>query len=85
MFRCRITSVREDASSLTTYLAAEPAPWSDFGGSFDLDYGNLATIPHRPQRRNNWIKGNVVMDKDRHFETMLGHPGAITHLWRDDT
>ncbi|KAI4267357.1 MAG: hypothetical protein LQ337_008391 [Flavoplaca oasis] len=50
-----ITDIREDKAKLTTYLTAQPAPWSDVAGTYDLDFGRAA-MPQPgshsgPQRR----------------------------------
>ena len=74
--------------TLTTYLAAEPAPWSEVAGSYDLDYGHLVAPPNRLQRRGNildWAKGNIDIDKSVDFDANWGEPNKKQTLWHDDT
>lgn len=84
--RCSITSIREDGASLTTYLAAQVAPWSDIGGSYDLHFGHIVTSRHTPERRG-WkddLKGNFDVTKTTDFDPELGHPGEVRNIWHDD-
>ena len=78
--------------TLTTYLVAEPAPWSDIAGSYDLDYGHLITHPNNLQRRGNskrglvdWLKGNFDVIKEGDLHTKFGHRDKSQNLWHDDT
>ncbi|KAF6217447.1 hypothetical protein HO133_006917 [Letharia lupina] len=81
-----ITSIREDAASLTTYLAANVAPWSDIGGSYDLHFGHIVTSRHTPERRGliEKLKGNFDETKTADFDPELGHPGEVRNIWHDD-
>lgn len=69
--------------SLTTYLAAEPAPWSHIGGSYDLDFQHVVTHPHSLQRRN-WLTGNFDETKTADFDSSLGHRDEVDTIWHDD-
>ena len=81
---CRISSIREDPASLTTFLAAEPAPWSDIGGSYDLDFGRVSPYSTGLQQRH-WWNGNFDVTKNKDFITNIGHPDKIKHLYHDDS
>lgn len=84
--RYRINSIREDGVSLTTYLAAQPAPWSDIGGSYDLDFGHVMAYRPGPERRH-WIdklKGNLDIYREGDFDLSIGHPDDVHTLWHDD-
>ncbi|CAD6593259.1 MAG: hypothetical protein ASARMPRED_007222 [Alectoria sarmentosa] len=81
-----INSIREDGVSLTTYLAAQPAPWSDIGGTYDLDFGHVMAYRHGPERRH-WLdklKGNIDITKEKDFDLSIGHPDDVQTLWHDD-
>lgn len=47
----RITQIREDQGKLTTFLAAQKAPWSDVAGTYDLDFGRAIASPKASRRR----------------------------------
>ena len=81
---CRITSIKEDIPSLTTYLAAEPAPWSDVAGSYDLDFVHLTAPPKRLGRRN-WFDGNFDITKENDGDLKIGSPHKKQTIWHDDT
>ena len=63
----RISNIREDTTTLTTYLTAQNAPWSDVAGTYDLDFGKAIPFqrPGRLQTRGLWgditgaVKGAV--------------------------
>ncbi|KAL8928983.1 MAG: hypothetical protein Q9208_001426 [Pyrenodesmia sp. 3 TL-2023] len=46
-----ITNIREEQTSLTTFLTAEKAPWSDVAGTYDLDFGRAIQSPNMAHRR----------------------------------
>lgn len=69
--------------SLTTYLDAEPTPWSDIAGSYDLDFAHVLSRPDSLQRRD-W-RGNFDVTKSFDFDTTLGHPDKSQTIWHDDT
>lgn len=70
--------------SLTTYLAAEPAPWSDIAGSYDLDFGHVLTRPD-PLQRRDWTTGNFDITKSTDFGLDIGKPDESHTIWHDDT
>ena len=78
--------------TLTTYLAAEPAPWSDIAGTYDLDFGHLFTHPNNLKRRGNsargvipeWIKGNFDVTKTTDFDANFGDREKKQTIWHDD-
>lgn len=81
----RITGIRDDAATLTTYLTAQPAAWSDVAGTYDLDFGRAAMPRPGPQRRGLFdflgdasdflLHGDIDLDKSANFPTVLGTPG----------
>ncbi|KAI4099484.1 MAG: hypothetical protein LQ339_005911 [Xanthoria mediterranea] len=80
-----ITGIRDDAATLTTYLTAQPAAWSDVAGTYDLDFGRAAMPRPGPQRRGLFdflgdasdflLHGDIDLDKSANFPTVLGTPG----------
>ena len=52
----RISNIKEDVSTFTTYLTAQPAPWSDVAGTYDMDFGKAIpfTRPNQLQSRGLW-------------------------------
>lgn len=79
----RVTSIREDNVSLTTYLAAEPAPWSDVAGTYDLDFGHMVTRPE-PLQQRSWRNGDLDETKTADLDLNFGHPHEKTAIWPDD-
>lgn len=81
----RITDIREDRAKLTTYLAAQPASWSEVAGTYDLDFGKAAMAPPRHRRRGLFdffsdvgdfiLHGDVDFDKSANFPVAIGTPG----------
>ncbi|KAL2038815.1 hypothetical protein N7G274_008573 [Stereocaulon virgatum] len=41
-----ISNITEDNATLTTHLAAKPAPWSDVAGTYDLEFGQTHPYPN---------------------------------------
>lgn len=82
-FHRSISSIKADRAALTTYLAAEPAPWSEIGGSYDLDYGHVVTHPHSLKRRN-LFNGDFDETKTTDFDGSLGHRDEVENIWHDD-
>lgn len=82
----RINSIREDPSSLTTFLAAEKAPWSDIGGSYEVDFAHTMAPRGNIERRGfiDAMKGNFDETRDKDFDVSLGHRDKLEHLWHDD-
>lgn len=60
----RISNIREDTATLTTYLTAKIAPWSDVAGTYEMDFGKAIPFkqPNQLQTRGLWddIKGVVT-------------------------
>lgn len=82
----------EDNKTLTTYLAAEPAPWSDVGGTYDLEFRHLVAHPDNLQRRVDsaatgldWMKGNFDETKEVDFNANFGKPDKVQTIYHDDT
>lgn len=78
---CRIASLREDSSSLTTYLAAEPAPWSDVAGTYDLDFGHVVTAGHL-EKRHFWDH-DIDFTKTKDIDEKLGHENKRETIYHD--
>ncbi len=63
----RISKIIEDVATSTTYLTAQPVPWSDVAGTYDMDFGKAIpfTRPNHLQSRGLWgditgaVKGAV--------------------------
>ena len=83
---CRINSIKEDPSTLTTFLAAEKAPWSDIGGSYEVDFGHTMAPRGNVERRGWWdeLKGNFDVTKEKDFDVSIGHRDEVQNLWHDD-
>ncbi|MCJ1260649.1 hypothetical protein MMC22_000511 [Lobaria immixta] len=75
-----ITNLREDKSTLTTFLTAQVAQWSEVAGNFDIDFGKVVTKPVSRRRvkdrgfigdLGNDIKGGIssIADKFRSIGT----------------
>ncbi|KAL8953271.1 MAG: hypothetical protein Q9222_000876 [Ikaeria aurantiellina] len=47
----RISHVQEDQAKLTTYLTAQPAPWSEIAGTYDLDFGRAIKTQQNTRKR----------------------------------
>ena len=57
----RISAIREDPKTLTTFLIAKPAPWSEVAGTYTLDFGKvLAPSNARRNVKQRDIIGDVV-------------------------
>ncbi|KAL8897321.1 MAG: hypothetical protein Q9207_007269 [Kuettlingeria erythrocarpa] len=84
-----ITNIREEQDSLTTFLTAEKAPWSDVAGTYDLDFGRAIPAAKTTRRRGLFdsIKkgvakvgdavgkvGNAVINGDADFSKSITFP-----------
>ncbi len=94
----RISKVTEDSATLTTYLTAQPAPWSDVAGTYDLDFGQ-AILDQQPQRRRKrgfWgdivnvgkdvldaATGSADLSKTVTFPVNAGQQGQRTNIYTD--
>ena len=47
-----MSNITEDVASLTTFLAAKAAPWSEYAGTYDLSFGHAVPTSnaHRLKR-----------------------------------
>lgn len=54
-----IKHVDHDEATLTTFLAAQPAPWTDVAGTFDLDFGKVANPFVARRLRSRGLFGDV--------------------------
>lgn len=67
-----VTNVRDDLSTLTTFLTALEVPWGQIGGTFDLDFGK-AVLPTKPVSRR--ILGRMERGIDSAVKISAGEPG----------
>ena len=86
----RISAIREDATSFTTYLTAQTAPWSDVAGTYDMDFGKAIPFqrPGSLQSRGLWgditnaVKGvasdvsNVASDVGNDVKSVVSDVGS---------
>ena len=94
-----ISNVAEDAAKLTTHLTAQPAPWSDVAGSYDLDFGQAIPYqnPSRLRPRGLWgditnvgkdvlnaAEGNADLSKSVTFPMGVGQEGQKSNIYTDD-
>ena len=94
-----ISKITEDAATLTTYLAAQPAPWSDVAGTYDLDFGQAIPYqqPQRLKERSIWgdivnvgkdvldaATGSTDLSKTVSFPVNVGQQGQRTNIYTDD-
>ena len=56
----RISGIREDATTLTTYLTAQPAPWSDVAGTYDMDFGKAIPFQRPSQLQSRGLWGDIT-------------------------
>lgn len=84
-----ISSINEDSSTFTTHLSAQPAPWSDVAGTYELNYGHVKLDQPR-QKRGFWhhikddISGNFDITKEHDTNIQAGTPGKVDEIYRDD-
>ncbi|KAL8753730.1 MAG: hypothetical protein Q9184_005337 [Pyrenodesmia sp. 2 TL-2023] len=84
-----ITNIQEDQDTLTTFLTAEKAPWSDVAGTYDLDFGKAIPAPKMARRRglfdsisnaasrvSNAVSniGNAILNGDVDFSKSISFP-----------
>ena len=82
-----ISGIREDAQTMTTYLAAQVAPWSEVAETWDLDIGQAYTKTPGKHLPRGFIgditgafKGDFDYDKSRTFDVSVGTPGKQTSI-----
>ena len=95
----RISKVTEDTEGLTTYLTAQPAPWSDVAGKYNLDFGQSIPYqkPHRFRERGLWgdivnvgkdvldaATGSADISKTVSFPVNVGQKGQRTNIYTDN-
>lgn len=69
-----VTGIREDTKTMTTFLSAQTAPWSEFAGTYDLDLGQANVKTGTKARRGlaGWLKGDFDYDKSKTFDVSAG-------------
>lgn len=93
-----ISKITEDSTTLTTYLNAQTAPWSDIAGTYDLDFGQAIPYqkPQQIRERSLWgdiknvgkdvlntAEGNVDLSKSVTFDVSVGQQGQRTNIYTD--
>lgn len=82
----RITNIREDAHTLTTFLTAQIAKWTEVVRTYDLDFGHalVAQSSSSQSRRgliqdiSNGLHGNFAIDKSKTFSVAVGTPNKAS-------
>lgn len=87
-----VSNITEDATTLTSSLAAQAVPWSEVAGSYDLDFGHAISIPqaHRLKQRGLWgdaghfLTGNLNDTSETiSFNISAGQQGQRTNIYTD--
>lgn len=55
-----VSNITEDATTLTSSLAAQAVPWSEVAGSYDLNFGHAIPAPHLRQLHDRGLLGDVI-------------------------
>ena len=84
----RISNIRDEASTLTTFLTAQVAKFSEVAGTYDLDFGHTLTpeASSSPSRRDflgdisNTIQKLGNLDKTETFSVAAGTPNTATNI-----
>ena len=93
-----VSTITEDSATLTTYLTAKPASWSDVASNYDLDFGQAVLYPpQRLKERSLWgditnvgkgvldaATGNVDLSKSIKFPVNAGLQGQRANIYTDD-
>ena len=94
-----ISKILENTTKLTTHLTAQPAPWSDVAGTYDLDFGRGVPFnsPQNLNQRRLWgdvvnvgkdvlnaAEGNAELSRSVNFDVSVGHQGQTTNIYTDD-
>ncbi|KAK0508611.1 hypothetical protein JMJ35_008887 [Cladonia borealis] len=94
-----ISTIAENSATLTTYLSAQPAPWSDVAGTYDLDFGQAVLVqqPQRLTKRGFWgdvvnvgkdvldaATGSADLSKSVTFPVNAGQQGQRTSIYTND-
>ena len=96
-FPISISKVTQDTKHLITLLAAQPAPWSEVAGSYELNFGRLGTQPTSQTSKRGLfddikngiegvgkaITGSADIDPSVSFDTTAGTPGKVTNIFTD--
>ncbi len=72
---------------LTTHLTAQPVPWSDVAGTYDLEFGHLMPIQRHKQHKERSLfdctDGDCDLDGDSSFNFEIGKRGERAKLFHD--
>ena len=75
--RNSVTNIRDDLSTLTTFLTALEVPWGKVGGTFDLEFGK-AVLPKKEVSRQ--ILGRMEKGLYTAVNVRVGEPGNKINL-----
>lgn len=93
-----ISNITDDTATLNLSLAAQAVPWSDVGGSYELDFGHAIPIrqPQQLQGRSWWdnaknagndalntTEGNLDETKNASFLLSAGQQNKRTTIYTD--
>ncbi|MCJ1470173.1 hypothetical protein MMC07_008818 [Pseudocyphellaria aurata] len=79
----RITNIQEDRSTLTTFLTAQVAPWSEVARDFDLDFGKVVVRPISSRRVKSRAFWDWNITKTVAFPINVGQRGVISNIVDD--
>lgn len=72
---------------LTAHLTAQPIPWSDVAGTYDLEFGHLMPLQGSKQRKERGLfdctDGDCDLDGDFSFPFQIGKTGERTSIVDD--
>ena len=84
-----VSSISEDSATLTTHMTAQPLPWSDVAGTYNLDFGHLMpTLPEHTRRTKtrdliNCLDGTCTPSGASSIPFSIGKKGLRTRLFHD--
>ena len=94
-----VSKIIEDTAALTTYLTAQPAPWADVAGTYDLDIGQAIPYqkPNKTQKRGLWgdivnvgkdvldaATGSFDLSKTLNFPINIGQQSQTTPIYDNE-
>lgn len=79
---------------MTTFLTAQPAPWEDVSGTFDIDFGHITPYQKTPQLKErglgdvfggigDTLQGNFDETKSANFDVSAGTKGQRSNIYSD--
>lgn len=85
-----IDKIREDKSTLTTFLEAQKAPWSEVAGTYDINFGHILPKPKGARGLKNRgllsgiggiLQGDLEFSKSATFSVAVGQEGQRTNIY----